>query len=68
MKKELENAISIEEQIKNLLDLGLIINNVDYAKKILNNVSYYRLIKAYSLGLKPKNCKYYDGKTLELFC
>lgn len=65
MKKEFENAISIEEQIKNLLDLGLTINNVDYAKNILNNVSYYRLIKAYSLGLKPKNCKYYDGKTFD---
>ena len=65
MKKELENAISIEEQIKNLLDLGLINNNVDYAKNILNNVSYNRLIKDYSLGLKQKNCNYYDGKTFD---
>lgn len=39
---------------KNLKSLGLIIENEEYAKKILNDISYFRLIKAYSLGFKPK--------------
>lgn len=33
------------------------------ATNLLNDVSYFRLIKAYSLGLKPKNGEYYDGVT-----
>lgn len=65
MEKELDNAIDIDEQIENLKNIGLIINDENFAKNILNNVSYYRLIKAYSLGLKPKNGCYYESKTFE---
>lgn len=34
--------------------------------KLLNDISYFRLIKAYSLGFKPKNGKYekVDVKTM----
>lgn len=46
--------MTIDEQIENLKSLGLIIENEEYAKKILNDISYFRLIKAYSLGFKPK--------------
>lgn len=57
--------MTIDEQIKNLKSLGLIIENEEYAKKILNDISYFRLIKAYSLGFKPKNGKYEEGVTFE---
>ncbi|MDE6470743.1 MAG: Abi family protein [Eubacterium sp.] len=63
--KTLEPAMNIEEQIDNLKKIGLIINDVEYAKSFLNDVSYFRLIKAYSLGLKPKNSDYYKGITFE---
>lgn len=51
--------MTIDEQIENLKSLGLIIENEEYAKKILNDISYFRLIKAYSLGfiLKMGNMK-----------
>ena len=36
--------------------LGLLIfEDEEYARKILNDISYFRLIKAFSLNLKPKN-------------
>ena len=57
--------MTIDEQIANLKSLGLIIENEEYAKKILNDISYFRLIKAYSLGFKPKNGKYEEGVTFE---
>ncbi|MDE6020658.1 MAG: Abi family protein [Ruminococcus sp.] len=63
--KTLEPAMNIEEQIDNLKKIGLIINDVEYAKSFLNDVSYFRLIKAYSLGLKPKNSDYYKGITFK---
>ena len=37
----------------------------EYAKKILNDISYFRLIKAYSLTLKPKNGNYAENVTFE---
>ena len=46
--------MTIDEQIENLKSLGLIIENEEYAKKILNDISYFRLIKAYSLDLNLK--------------
>lgn len=61
--KELQAPLSVDEQIKNLIDLGLIIEDEAYAKAFLNDVSYFRLIKAYSLGLKPKNGTYHKGIT-----
>lgn len=64
-KKEQQKALSIEEQITNLKDIGLLIENADEAKKILNNISYYRLIKAYSLEYKNKNSNYFTGTKFE---
>lgn len=55
--------LTIEEQVKNLKEIGLIIDDEDYAWKILNDISYFRLIKAYSLNLKPKNGEYHEGVT-----
>lgn len=63
--KEQQPAMSIDEQVENLKSLGLIINNEDYAKHFLNDVSYFRLIKAYNLGLKRKNSNYSDNITFE---
>ncbi len=63
--KTLEPAMNIDEQIDNLKEIGLIIDDIEYAKSFLNDVSYFRLIKAYSLGLKPKNSDYYKGITFE---
>jgi len=61
-KKAIEPAMDLNQQIENLKELGLIINDEDYARRFLNDVSYFRLIKAYNLGLKEKNSKY-NGKT-----
>ena len=62
-EKEHQIPLTVEEQIQNLCSLGLIIEDIEYAKIFLNDVSYFRLIKAYSLGLKPKNDCYYPGIT-----
>ena len=50
--------MTIEEQVENLKKIGLIVEDEEYAKKILNDISYFRLIKAYSLNLKPRNGNY----------
>ena len=63
--KQHQPPMTIDEQVENLKSLGLLINDEEYAKKILNDISYFRLIKAYSLGFKPKNGKYLDGVTFE---
>ena len=63
--KKHQPPMSIDEQIENLKSLGLIVNDDEYAKKILNDISYFRLIKAYSLGYKPKNGKYNNDVTFE---
>lgn len=63
--KQHQPSMSIDEQVENLKSLGLIVNDEDYAKKILNDSSYFRLIKAYSLGFKPKNGNYNEGVTFE---
>ncbi len=60
-KKEHQIPLTIDEQIQNLKDLKLVINDEEYAKEILNDISYFRLIKAYSLGLKNRNSDY-DGR------
>ena len=60
-KKQQQIPLTVGEQIINLKDLGLIIENEEEAIALLNDVSYFRLIKAYSLGLKPKNGNYYSG-------
>lgn len=47
--------MTIDEQVENLKNIGLIVDDEEYAKKILNDISYFRLIKAYSLNLKSEN-------------
>lgn len=57
--------MTIEEQINNLREIGLIIADEEYAKRILNDISYFRLMKAYSLNLKIRNDRYYENVTFE---
>ena len=59
--KTLQASMNIDEQIENLIEKGLVIDDIEYAKQFLNDVSYFRLIKAYSLNLKAKNGNYLDG-------
>ena len=56
--KEHQPPMTIEEQVENLKKIGLIVEDEEYAKRILNDISYFRLIKAYSLNLKPRNGNY----------
>lgn len=63
--KKPQPPMSVAEQIQNLKSLGLTIKDEAYATSFLNSVSYFRFIKAYSLGLKPKNGKYYKGVKFE---
>lgn len=56
-----QDPLSVPEQIANLKNLGLIIEDENSAASFLNDVSYFRIIKAFSLGLKPKNENYYNG-------
>lgn len=58
-----QEAFTVHEQIKNLKALNLIIEDEVEAEKFLSNVSYFRFVKAYSLGLKRKNSNYYEGVT-----
>lgn len=60
-QKQHQPALAVEEQIENLKKLGLDIPDEYFAADFLNNVSYFRFIKAYSLGFKPRNGTYYDG-------
>ena len=64
-KKEQQDALGVNAQIENLKSLNLIIDDEKFAFDFLNDISYFRFIKAYSLGLKPKNGNYYDGVTFE---
>lgn len=63
--KKHQPPLSVEDQIENLKQLGLIIKDEQYAYEILNDISYFRLVKAFSLGLKPKNGKYNADVTFE---
>ncbi len=63
--KDHQPPMTIDEQIENLKSIGLVINDEEYARKILNDISYFRLIKAYSLNLKPKNGEYNKTTTFE---
>ena len=63
--KKHQPPLTVGEQIVNLREKGLIINDEDYALSFLNDVSYYRLIKAYSLGLKEKNRDYHENVRFE---
>ncbi|MEQ8175854.1 MAG: Abi family protein [Syntrophomonadaceae bacterium] len=63
--KQHQPPITIEKQIDNLKELGLVITDEECARAFLNDVSYFRLIKAYSLNLKPKNGNYNEGITFQ---
>ena len=63
--KRQQPPMTVNEQIINLRNNGLIIENEDYARSFLNDVSYFRLIKAYSLGLKVKNGMYNKNTRFE---
>lgn len=56
--------MTVEEQINNLKNIGLVIFDDKYAEKILNKISYFRLVKAYSLCLK-KDGVYKPGVRFE---
>lgn len=64
-RKKHPKAFTVQEQIANLKALNLTIKDEIFAANFLNDVSYFRFIKAYSPGLKPKNGLYYDGVTFE---
>lgn len=59
-KKEHQPPLTIEYQIENLKKIGLIIEDECKAHDFLNDISYFRFIKAFSLGLKDKNATYRD--------
>lgn len=63
--KKHQPSMTIDEQIINLREKGMIIENEDTTKTFLNKVSYFRLIKAYSLGYKSQNGNYYDDVCFE---
>lgn len=63
--KKHQPSMTIDEQIQNMKDLGLIVADEKYAAMILNDISYFRLVKAYSLKLKPKNGKYNANVSFE---
>ena len=65
MLKEQQPPLSVDEQIENLKAIGLTISDEEKAKALLNHVSYFRLIKAFSLGLKPKNGNYDSDITFD---
>jgi abortive infection bacteriophage resistance protein len=64
-EKLLQLPLSIDEQIENLKQLNLNFDDENRARLLLSNVSYYRIVKAYSLGLKSRNGKYKSGTTFE---
>lgn len=64
--KEHQPPLDVDAQIENLKNLGLVIGDEDSAKSFLNDVSYFRFIKAYSLGWKPKNGNYQEGTTFDM--
>lgn len=63
--KQHQPPMTINEQVENLKKIGLIVEDEEYAKRILNDISYFRLIKAYSLNLKSRNASYNEGVTFE---
>ncbi|MFR6392947.1 MAG: Abi family protein [Roseburia sp.] len=63
--KEHQPPMTIDEQVENLKSIGLVVEDEEYAKRILNDISYFRLVKAYSLNLKPKNGNYNEQTTFK---
>ena len=63
---DIKPFLSYEQQIQHLSDIGLIIENKDFAISVLSEINYYRLVNAYSLGLyvnDEKKGRYKDGVT-----
>ena len=58
-------VLTIEQQIENLKALNLIVEDEKAAYDFLNKVSYYRLVKAYSGGLKNLGGRYYANISFE---
>lgn len=65
LKKKHQPPLNVKEQIENLKCLGLTIDDEKEAENFLNDVSYFRLIKAFSIGLKKKNDLYGEGMNFE---
>lgn len=65
MSKDHQIPLNVEGQITNLKELKLKIDDEEYAKSFLDDVSYFRLIKAFSIGIKPKNGDYNGETTFE---
>ena len=63
--KKHQPPMTVEEQIENLKNLGLIIDNEDEVKDFFNDISYFRLIKGFSIGLKKRNDIYNEGVTFD---
>jgi len=64
-QKEHQPPMTVEEQIINLREDGMIIEDEDFARSFLNDVSYFRLVKAYGLGLKERNGSYHENVRFE---
>jgi Abortive infection bacteriophage resistance protein len=64
--KSHQPPLDINGQIENLKALNLKFLDEDKARAFLNDVSYFRLIKAYGLGLKPRNGSFYSNITFEM--
>ncbi len=64
--KQHQAPLGVDEQIENLKALGLTFEDETAALSFLNDVSYFRIIKAYSLDLKPHNGKYNEGVTFNM--
>ena len=65
MLKNHQPPLDVDSQIENLISIGLIVADREYAASFLNDVSYFRLIKAFSLGLKHRNGNYHPEITFE---
>ena len=61
MSKKQQRPLTVPEQIENLKQLNLQVSDEEFAKQFLNYVSYFRFVKAHSLGLKPRNGSYFDS-------
>jgi abortive infection bacteriophage resistance protein len=57
--------LTIEGQIENLREKGMIIEDEAFATSFLNDVSYFRLIKAFGLELKAQNGDFHENVRFE---
>lgn len=64
MGKQHQPPMTVEQQIENLLSLGLVIEDRASAERFLQDVSYFRFIKAYGIGLKEDG-RFCEGVTFE---